>query len=61
MAINEVEVDSDRRPVHPERVKIISTRILANPFDDIVPRRVIRHEKRKDKKDKYIEVKKVRF
>jgi peptidyl-prolyl cis-trans isomerase SDCCAG10 len=61
MTINDVEIDSDNRPVHPERVKITSTRILANPFDDIVPRRIVRHEKRKDKKDKHIEVKKVRI
>lgn len=47
MNINEAPVDSDNRPERPE--KINSTRILANPFDDIVPRR-IGHDKRKEKK-----------
>lgn len=50
MNINEAEVDSDNRPVRPE--KILSCKILANPFDDIVPRRVAHEKRRKDKKEK---------
>lgn len=58
MTINEAEVDSDQRPVRAE--KINSVRILANPFDDIVPRRIVYNEKRhKDKKGKFVEDKKV--
>jgi len=39
----------DEKPVYP--YKILSTKILNNPFDDIVPREIIKKEKsKKDKK-----------
>ncbi|XP_038068759.1 spliceosome-associated protein CWC27 homolog [Patiria miniata] len=43
----EVEVDDDDRPVYPPKIK--STEVLANPFDDIVPRQL---KKEKDKEGK---------
>jgi peptidyl-prolyl cis-trans isomerase SDCCAG10 len=51
MTLNESEVDSDNRPVRPE--KITSTRILSNPFDDIVPRRIVHEKRHKEKKEKH--------
>jgi len=37
------EIDEDEKPLFPH--KIIKTRILSNPFDDITPREVIKKEK----------------
>lgn len=49
MRFNEHDVDKNDRP-SPEQ-KIISTKILDNPFNDIVPREIKRTEK-KEKKEK---------
>ena len=34
--LNEIQTDKDGRPHHPP--KILKTKVLFNPFDDIVPR-----------------------
>lgn len=41
-------VDADDRPLHPHR--IISTQVLVNPFDDIVPRTTKSQEEAKEEK-----------
>ncbi|XP_071799833.1 spliceosome-associated protein CWC27 homolog [Asterias amurensis] len=45
--LSEVEIGTDDRPVYPPKIK--STEVLANPFDDIVPREL---KKEKDKEVK---------
>ncbi|XP_049267303.1 spliceosome-associated protein CWC27 homolog isoform X2 [Rhipicephalus sanguineus] len=39
LRLEEGLVDSEDRPVHPHR--IVSTQVLVNPFDDIIPRKVL--------------------
>lgn len=49
LKLEESEVDQNERPMYPQR--ILKTEVLLNPFDDIVPREVIR-TKTKEKKTK---------
>ncbi|KAK9504318.1 hypothetical protein O3M35_010680 [Rhynocoris fuscipes] len=58
LKLEEGEVDSDERPVYPH--KIIGAEILANPFNDIVPREIVtivKPDKEVDKKSKMKAVK----
>ncbi|KAI6228046.1 PPIase cyclophilin-type domain-containing protein [Aphelenchoides besseyi] len=51
LGINEAEVDSENKPIRSE--KITGVRIISNPFDDIVPRRLPDEKpKKKSKKDR---------
>lgn len=49
LKLEDSEVDQNERPMYPQR--ILKTEVLLNPFDDIVPREVVR-SKTKEKKTK---------
>ncbi|XP_019614070.1 PREDICTED: peptidyl-prolyl cis-trans isomerase CWC27 homolog [Branchiostoma belcheri] len=49
LKLAEVEVDGEDRPLHPHKIK--ATEVLFNPFDDIVPREIIREEKKEKKEE----------
>lgn len=51
LKLEESEVDQNERPMYPQR--ILKTEVLLNPFEDIVPREVLRSKtKEKKKKEK---------
>jgi peptidyl-prolyl cis-trans isomerase SDCCAG10 len=50
LKFNELEVDEDERPLHPPRV--IGAEVLWNPFEDIVPRKLIKKTDEKPKDDR---------
>lgn len=50
LKLQEVEIGADERPAEPHR--ILSTEVLANPFDDIIPRQLKRNKKDRDEDKK---------
>lgn len=46
--LGEVEVGADDRPMYPPKIK--STQILANPFEDIIPRQLNKKPEKEEKK-----------
>lgn len=51
LKLEESEVDQNERPMYPQR--ILKTEVLLNPFEEIVPREVLRSKtKEKKKKEK---------
>ncbi|XP_011675286.2 spliceosome-associated protein CWC27 homolog [Strongylocentrotus purpuratus] len=48
--LGEVDIGADDRPVYPPKIK--STQVLANPFDDIIPRQLKKKQEKEEKKSK---------
>ncbi|CAH1272768.1 CWC27 [Branchiostoma lanceolatum] len=49
LKLAEVEVDGEDRPLHPHKIK--ATEVLFNPFDDIIPREIVREDKKEKKEE----------
>ncbi|XP_063962724.1 spliceosome-associated protein CWC27 homolog [Lytechinus pictus] len=48
--LGEVDIAADDRPVYPPKIK--ATQVLANPFDDIIPRQLKKRHEKEEKKSK---------
>lgn len=59
LKLQECEVDQNERPMYPH--KIIASNVIINPFDDIVPRKIVKQQDNKHENKREILVKGVKY